>query len=265
MRRNPRPWPVWPLLFALVAAASRPAQADSTAPTIEPTTRDAEVPLSVPLSVHADGDPQSGSEDMSEGTEESPPAPSLADAVQATPRVPSPTAPITPVRDAEQGRVAVAVGLGASAPGSKPEKAIVDALERSARGSIAPTTQVRRLRAGAGEGKAICRERRDDLVILLEYLPDRDDAVLVTRDCRLDRELAIRATTAAREPGFIAVLWDEHRGLVRAGAKERKVRLSRKVKTGLIAGGAILAVGLAIGLVLANSLRRDTVVITVGP
>ncbi len=111
----------------------------------------------------------------------------------------------------------------------------------------------------------MCRERRDDLVILLEYLPDREDAVLVTRDCRLDRELAVRGQMAAKEPGLIGVLWDEHRALVQGGAKERKVRIGRKLRTGLIAGGAILAVGLAIGLVLANSLRRETVVITVGP
>ncbi len=191
-----------------------------------------------------------------------PEAPGAAADVPTTPRVPPPTAPIT--ADGPQ-RVAVAVGLGASAPGTRPETAIVDALERAARASTAPPTQVRRLRAGAGEGRAICRERRDDLVILLEYLPDRADPVLVTRDCRLDRELAVRPQAAAREPALVGVLWDEHQALVRDGAKERKVRVSRKVRTGLIAGGAILAVGLAIGLVLANSLRRETVVLTVGP
>lgn len=257
MRPFQRRWPAWPVLVALLAA-SGPAYASP-----EPTRRDAEVPLAV--------GPGPGPGDMSEApadpdatdTSEGPAPPGLADSVQATPRtVPSPTAVIT---DVEPTHITIAVGLGPSAPGSKSEKAIVDALERSARRSSAPTTQVRRLRAGAGEGRAVCRERRDDLVILLEYLPDREDAVLVTRDCRLDRELAVRGHAAANEAGLIGVLWDEHRTLVRGGAKERKVRIGRKLRTGLIAGGAILAVGLAIGLVLANSLRRETVVITVGP
>ena len=188
--------------------------------------------------------------------------PALAGAVPTTPRVPSPTAPIG---DDGPEQITIAIGLGPSAPGTRAENAIIDALERSVRASAAPPTQVRRLRAGAGEGRAICRERRDDLVILLEYLPDRPDAVLVPRDCRLDRELAVRGQAAAREPALAGVLWDEHLKLVREGAKERKVRVSRKLKTGLIAGGAILAVGLAIGLVLANSLRTETVVLTVGP
>ncbi len=264
VRRTPRSWPAWPLLLALLLAG-RPARAG-----IEPTRRAADVPLAVDVSAARTGP---GPEDMSEEPDaespdepddlEEPDVPTLAESVQSSPRViPPPTAAIT---DAEPTRISVAVGLGASAPGSKPEKAVVDALERAARGSRAPTTQVRRLRAGAGEGKSICRERRDDLVILLEYLPDREDAVLVTRDCRLDRELAVRGQAAAREPDLVGVLWEEHRVLVRDGAKERKVRMGRKLKTGLIAGGAIVAVALAIGLVLANSLRTDTVVLTVGP
>ena len=253
MRPIRSPWPAWPLLVALLAAGG-PAHAG----VIDPLRRDADAPLAVEVPA-----PEPGSEDMSEvpGADEAP-APSLADSVQPTPRVPSPTTAIT---DDQPAQITVAVGLGPSAPGSKPEKAVVDALERSARSSGAPATQVRRLRAGAGEGRAICRERRDDLVILLEYLPDRDDAVLVTRDCRLDRELAVRGQSAANEAGLVGVLWDEHRALVRDGARERKVRIGRKLRTGLIAGGAILVVGLAIGLVLANSLRRETVVITVGP
>lgn len=178
------------------------------------------------------------------------------------PRVPAPTRAITDL-GAEQ--VTVAVGLGTSAPGSKAETAVVDALERAVRSSQAPPTLVRRLRAGAGEGRAICRERRDDLVILLEYMPDRDEPVLVPRDCRLDRELALRGSAAAGEVGLVGVLWDEHEALVRGGAKERRVRIGRKARTGLIAGGAIAVVGLAVALVLVNSLRRETVVLTVGP
>lgn len=268
--RTTSPWLAWPLLVAL--AAPGPALAAG------PTLREAEVPLAVEVAAPGPSDmseraDEAGPRDMSEETDERPvlsdrsgrlavegPAPP-ASAIPATPRIPVPTAPIGP--DSPE-RVTIAVGLGPSAPGSKPEKAVVDALERSALASTAPRTQVRRLRAGAGEGKAICRERRDDLVILLEYLPDREDAVLLTRDCRLDRDLGVRGQAAAREPGLVDALWDEHLGLVRDGARERKVRISRKLRTGLIAGGAIVAVGLAIALVLASSLRRDTVVIMVG-
>nr|WP_293171486.1 hypothetical protein [Nannocystis sp.] len=206
----------------------------------------------------------------SEPTVEGPAAPPIG-AVPTTERLHGPSglarvpAPTAAIADEGPQQITVAVGLGPSAPGSKPERAIVDALERSVRAAKSPGARVRRLRAGAGEGRAVCREHRDDLVILLEYLPDREEPVLVTRDCRLDRELGMRGQAAAQEPGLVPALWAEHLQLVRDGARERKVRISRKVKTGLIAGGAIVAVGLAIALVLASSLRRDTVVIKVGP
>ncbi|WP_143140772.1 hypothetical protein [Nannocystis exedens] len=165
-----------------------------------------------------------------------------------------------------EGAITVAVGLGPSAPGTKPEVALVDALERAARASAAPRATVRRLRAGVGEGKQVCRERRDDLVILVEYLADRPDPVLLPHDCRLDRALGVRGSDAASHPELIAALWSEHESLVRDGAKERRrTRLGPKVRTGLIAGGAILAVGLAIGVVVAASLRREIVVLTVSP
>lgn len=170
-----------------------------------------------------------------------------------------------PPPEAAAEEVGVAVGLGPSAPGSKAEKQVVDALERAALASSAPRTRVRRLRAGTGDGRAICRERRDQLVILVEYLPDRADPVLLTQDCGLDRGLGIRPAAAAGEPELVAALWSEHRELVQQGVRERRVRLSPKVRTGLIAGGAILAVGVAVGLVIFSSLRRETVVLTVGP
>lgn len=282
MRSTVHAWIAWPLLVAL--AWPRPLQA------AVPEPRAAAGPLAVPVPpVPGDmseapgqvgpGDVSAGpdrpgpgdtpkgpdqpvSEDMSEAPAVEGPAPPPGGAVPTTPRVPAPTAAIV---DEGPQQITVAVGLGPSAPGSKPERAVVDGLERAVRAARAPSTQVRRLRAGAGDGRAICRERRDDLVILLEYLPDRDDPVLLTRDCRLDRELGIRGQAAAQEPGLVTALWDEHLALVRDGARERKPRLSRKARTGLIAGGAIVAVGLAIALVLASSLRRDTVVIKVGP
>lgn len=282
-------WLAWPLLVAL--AGPRPLQAASpelraaTGPLavpVPPVSGDMSEQASQPGSSDRSGavgrpvpedmfkapgrvDPADASEPVPEDMAEEPvaegPAPPPS-AIPTTPRVPAPTAAIV---DDEPQQITVAVGLGPSAPGSKPERAVVDRLERSLRAARGPSAQVRRLRAGAGEGRAICREHRDDLVILLEYLPDREDAVLLTRDCRLDRDLGIRGQAAAQEPDLVAALWSEHLALVRSGAKERKVRLSRKARTGLIAGGAIVAVGLAIALVLASSLRRDTVVIKVGP
>jgi hypothetical protein len=258
-------------LCSLMAASLLGSTAATGASAAGPELRAAEVPLAVvgpedtadeDTDVPEDRLHGPGLEDRSEAVPRSPGEgmPMMSRA----PRVPAPTAAITD-RDMGAEQVTVAVGLGTSAPGSKPETAIVDALERAARASQSPPTVVRRLRAGAGEGRSICRERRDDLVILLEYMPDRPDPVLVPRDCRLDRELALRGSEAAKEPGLVGVLWDEHRALVRGGAKERKVRIGRKARTGLIAGGAIVVVGLAVALVLVNSLRRETVVLTVGP
>ena len=209
MRSPVHAWLAWPLLVAL--AWPRPLQAAG------PGGRAAEVPLGGPV----EPDPEDmsertrgyGSRDMSEapdtpGPRDTPEAPAVegpaappTGAVPAAPRVPAPSAPI--VDDAPQ-QITVAIGLGPSAPGTKPERALVDALERAARSASGPTARVRRLRAGAGEGRAVCREHRDDLVILLEYLPDREDPVLLTRDCRLDRDLGIRGQAAAEEPGLVA-------------------------------------------------------------
>jgi hypothetical protein len=240
-------WLAWPLLIALVAPHPAAIAADPT--------RAPDVPLAVEPAAPV---PEDSLEPAQPVPEDSPVSP----VPTASPQIPAPTAAIT--RD-EPSTITVAVGIGPSAPGSKAERAVVDTLAGTVAGSPAPRTQVRRLRVGAGDGPGVCRERRDDLVILLEYLPDRTDAVLTTRDCRLDRELGIRGLGAATEPGLTGVLWDEHTTLVRQGARERKARVSPKVRRGLIAGGAIVAVGLAIGLVLASSLRRESVVLTVGP
>lgn len=194
------------------------------------------------------------------------PAPPTVPTVPA-PTVPAPTVPPpgAPLQE-RVDEVSVAVGLGPTAPGSRAEKQIVDALERSARASAAPRASVRRLRAGTGDGAALCRERRDDLVILVEYLPDRAEPVLLPQDCRTGRALGVRTADAAEHPELVAALWAEHEELVRQGAQERRRgRLGPRVRTGLIAGGAILAVGVAIGIVLVTSLRNETVVLTVSP
>src|SRR5690606_27690610 len=85
------------------------------------------------------------------------------------------------------GEIEVAIGLGPTAPGTRPERLLLAALERSVTASTAPRVRLRHLRPGVGEGKQVCRARRDDLVILVEYLPDRADPVLLAHDCRLDR------------------------------------------------------------------------------
>ena len=71
---------------------------------------------------------------------------------------------------------------------------------------------------------------------------------------------------AAGHPELVGALWDEHEQLVKEGVLEkRRTRLGPKVRTGLIAGGAVLAVGVAIAVILVSSLRRETVVLTVSP
>src|SRR5690606_17929392 len=109
--------------------------------------------------------------------------PATSDA--AEPRVPPP-------RPAMQEQRTVAIGLSPEAPGSKAEIAMLDRLARSAAASTRPPTHVRRLRPGAGDARRICRERRDDLVIMIGYLPEREDPVVLAHDCKLDVPLGVR-------------------------------------------------------------------------
>ncbi|MEZ4454142.1 MAG: hypothetical protein R3B09_32100 [Nannocystaceae bacterium] len=160
----------------------------------------------------------------------------------------------------------VAIGLGPSAAGSKEEQAIVRDLEATLKASSSPKMTVRRLRSGASEPRSICRQRRDDLVIVVDYLPEREAPVLLPSECSLDQALGIRGAPAAREPGLGAVLWDEHGELVRRGAQERRAPLiGVRTRRFLIAGGAIVALGVALGFIISATLRADTVVVTVSP
>jgi hypothetical protein len=245
------------LVLAGLVALPAPARAADPRPV--------EAPLEVPVPGRPDAPAtEPVAADMSSSTGPKAQAPEARAEGPAPPPPPSlaPGAGLGQPEDA----ITVAVGLGPTAPGTKPEVAVVDALERAARASAAPRATVRRLRAGVGEGKQVCRERRDDLVILVEYLADRPDPVLLPHDCRLDRALGVRGADAAGHSELVAALWSEHEALVRDGAKERRrTRLGPKVRTGLIVGGAILAVGVAIGVVVAASLRREIVVLTVSP
>ena len=166
--------------------------------------------------------------------------------------------------DPETLPLQIAIGLGPSAPGSREELALVRALEVSVAASIAPRTSVRRLHGG-GRARSVCRQRRDDLVLTVGYIADREDPVLLAYDCALDRALGIRPSSAAGQSGLVGALWSEHRSLLQQGAKLRRAPLlSRKTRRILIAGGATALLGVALGLILASTLRPTTVVLTVG-
>jgi hypothetical protein len=164
-------------------------------------------------------------------------------------------------------RIRVAVGLSPDTVGSKLERGLIDRLERGVRASVAPPADLRRLRTQAVEARTMCREGAEDLVILVGYVPDRADPVLLSRDCRLDVELGIRQAAAVDEPGLLGALWDEHLRLVQAGARERRplLRMGSKAKAITIGVAAAVIVGLAVGLVLSSTLREDRVVIRVSP
>ena len=166
-----------------------------------------------------------------------------------------------------RGRIEVAVGLDPSAPGSRKEKALVDALEKGALASSNPPVTVRRLRAGSPNARQICRAGREDLVIMVGYVPDREEPVLFSHDCSLDVPLGLRSSTAAAEPELVRALWDEHEALVREGVRERRrlKGLSPGARAGIVAGVALVVVGVAVGLLVASALRRETVVLKVSP
>lgn len=162
--------------------------------------------------------------------------------------------------------VRVAVGLSSELDGNKTERALLDRLEFGVKASSSLRADVRRLRVGSAEAREICREGRDDLIINVGYLPDRDDPVLLTRDCRIDEDLGVRSVEAAGDPALLGVLWAEHNDRVQSGSRERKrLRISPGVRTGLIAGAVVTVVGVAVGLLIAGAVRRDTVVIVVEP
>jgi hypothetical protein len=182
---------------------------------------------------------------------------------EPTPSPPPPRVVAPPVH----ARISVAVGLTPEAPGTELERGWLDRLERSARVSPDPPTTVRRLRPGVGDARSICRDRRDDMVVMIGYVPGREDAVVLPYDCGLDVALGIRALAAIDEDGLVAALWAEHRDLVRNGMTERRRigRLSTKARVGIVAGVAIVVIGVAVGLLVANALRDEKVVVKVSP
>lgn len=190
-------------------------------------------------------------------------SPSDSEAVPAEP--PTPVEPPPPSMQ-QPVVVRVAVGLSSELDGSKEEKRLLDQLETSIAASPYPTSDIRRLRVGSSKPSDICREGQDDLVITIGYMPDRDQPVLLTRDCRIDEDLGIRASAAAADSDLLGVLWAEHNKRIAEGSRERRrVRVSPKVRTGLIAGAAVAVIGVAVGLLIAGAVRKDTVVLVVSP
>lgn len=162
--------------------------------------------------------------------------------------------------------ITVGVGLAPSAPGTKSERALLDRLEKSVLASERVST-VRRLRAGTGEPRRVCNQRRDDLVIMIGYVADRPEPVVLAHDCLLDEALALRSGDAVDEPGLVASLWDEHEALVARGVRERRrwPRLGPGARAGIAAGIAVVVIGVAVGVLVANTLRDERVVLTVSP
>lgn len=244
----------WLQLSTAAAAPSDPRPYDASA--AAPWRGDASAPevVAPEATMPSDG---AGSDDAAE------PAAGDTDAAEASPRPSVP--PPTPV-ERDDRRIAVAIGLAPQAPGSAAERDLLDRLDRSARVSASPRTQVRRVRPGAGDGRSICGDHRDDLVVLIGYVPDRPEPVVLAHDCRLDLPLGVRAAAAVDEVGLIAALWEEHASAQRQGAKERRVRrLPPKARVAIAAGVTVIVVGVAIGLLVANALRKDQVVLKVSP
>ncbi len=163
--------------------------------------------------------------------------------------------------------IRVAVGLDPSAPGTKAERALVKTLSDAVDASEGIGVKPRRLRVGAPGAGEICRDGRDDLVVLVGYVPQRPEPVLLPYDCSLDVPLSVRGADAADEVGLVATLWKEHDALVRDGVQERRRRgrLGPKARAGIVAGVVIVVVGVAVGLLVANALRDEVVVLKVGP
>lgn len=167
----------------------------------------------------------------------------------------------------ENRTVRVAVGLDPSAPGTKAERSLLSTLGDTVKDSRGIGVESRRLRVGAPSAREVCRDGRDDLVIMVGYVPQREAPVLLPYDCALDVGLAVRSSAAAQEPELVATLWDEHDALVRDGVQERRRRgrLGPKARAGIVAGVVVIVVGAAVGLLVANALREEKVVLKVGP
>lgn len=183
----------------------------------------------------------------------------------ATGEAPSPAVPAPKVDGDALPPLRVAIGYSVEAPGTKEEKALLDRLESGVAATVRPETSYRRLRPGSATAPELCGEGRDDLIVLVGYLPDRAVPVLLPHDCAIDEPLGVRDAEAADSPELIAALWEEHSARVAQGAKERRRRLNPKLRTGLIAGGAAVVIAGAITAILIGVLRTESTVLRVEP
>ncbi len=163
--------------------------------------------------------------------------------------------------------VRVAVGFSPEAPGTREERRLVAQLEASARAATGLDLRVRRLRAGAPPPREICREGREDLVVVVGYVPGRAHPVLLPHDCRLDRPLPVRGKAAARDPRLFEALWAEHERLVAEGVRPRRrwVRIGPKARAALIGTTVVLVLGAAVAILVVGALRKERVVLKVHP
>lgn len=202
-----------------------------------------------------------------EGTPEPELAPTPEPEVASEPEVETPQPPPPQAARPDNRTVRVAVGLDPSAPGTKAERGHVTTLAEGVRSSQNIGVKSRRLRVGAPSAREVCRDGRDDLVILVGYVGQRPEPVLLPYDCVLDIVLGVRSIGAADEAGLVAALWTEHDALVRDGVQERRRgrRLGPKARAGIIGGVVVIVIGAAVGLLVANALREEKVVLKVGP
>jgi len=177
------------------------------------------------------------------------------------PSSPSPAIPPPTVASAQSTStpILVAIGLGADAPGSREEWAIVDRLESGLSASTEPPAQQRRLRTPIGAPRRVCRETGAALVLTVGYVAQRIDPSIAAWDCDIDLELGRWPASDAEEVGLLASIWSEHEGAIASGEAiaggSARPRLPPKVRAGLIAGGVVLALGATLAILLAAGLR----------
>jgi hypothetical protein len=193
-------------------------------------------------------------------------APDRPDAPDAPSRVPPPS---VSAAQAAAPALRVTIGLGADAPGSREEWAILDRLERGLLASTAPRATLRRLRTPISAPRRVCRETEAALVVSVTYVAQRIDPLLAAWDCDLDLELGRWTAAEAEEADLLPSIWREHDAAIASGeaiaGKSRRPKLPPKVRTGLIAGGVVIALGATLAILLAAGLREDRVVLTVRP
>jgi hypothetical protein len=185
-----------------------------------------------------------------------------------------PTAPsrLTPTirvdrRSVKTSRVRVGIGLGPGAPGNTEELAVLGQLESSLAQSRDPIAIVVRVDDGSATPRALCRQQALDLVVQVDHVAARPEPVLAVWDCAVSGSLALRGSAAAAEPELLPTLWKEH--VARAGegvrARNRWRPLKPTVKGAIIATVVVVAIGTAVGILVANALRDERVVLTVRP